>query len=417
MKKALLIAYHYPPVRVSSGVQRTLAFSKYLPENGWLPSVLTAHPRSYVAVSNDQLKDIPDNIVVKRAFALDTARHFSFKGRYFGWMALPDRWVSWWAGAVFSGLRMIRKEKPRVIFTTYPIATAHLVGLTLHRLTGIPWVADFRDSMFDDESTLPRQKKSVFEWIERKTVENCAAGIFTTPGAVELYKRRYPHISDRKWHLIPNGYNEEIFHDVEREQSTKRNDVNIPLVLIHSGVLYPSERDPRAFFQAVAELKAEGEFSSERLCIVLRATGHDELFSKLLKEADIEDVVKLSPGVPYREALSEMLQADGLLIFQASNCNHQIPAKLYEYFRARRPIFALTDKEGDTAKTLMEAGITTVVALNDKEAIKKELLSFIHTLEKGIGAIVPEVITNQYSRRSASKKLSKLFEQISDGQM
>lgn len=211
MKKALLIAYHYPPVRVSSGVQRTLAFSKYLPENGWSPLILTAHPRSYVAVSNDQLKDIPEDVIVKRAFALDTARHLSFRGRYLGWMALPDRWVSWWIGAVFSGLKMIRLEKPSVIFTTYPIATAHLVGLTLHRLTGIPWVADFRDSMFDDESTLPKQQKAVFEWIDRKTAENCAAAIFTTPGAVELYKQRYPHLSADKWHLIPNGYNEENF--------------------------------------------------------------------------------------------------------------------------------------------------------------------------------------------------------------
>ena len=412
MNKALLIAYHYPPVRVSSGVQRTLAFSKYLPENGWLPLILTAHPRAYVAVSNDQLKDIPDDVVVRRAFALDSARHFSFKGRYLGWMALPDRWVSWWIGAVFSGLKMIRKEKPSVLFTTYPIATAHLVGLTLHRLTGLPWVADFRDSMFDDESALPRQQKVIFEWIDRKTAENCAAAIFTTPGAVELYKRRYPHLSDDKWHLIPNGYNEEIFQDVEREQGVTPDIIGRPLNLIHSGVLYPSERDPRPFFQAIAELKAEGELSAQRACIVLRATGHDELYKQLLKNIEIEDIVKLAPGVSYREALSEMLQADGLLIFQASNCNHQVPAKLYEYFRAKRPILALTDKQGDTAKTLTESGVKTVVALDDKEAIKTTLLNFIYTLEKGEGEIVSEEIMNQYSRRSASKKLGELFHQV-----
>lgn len=412
MKKVLLIAYHYPPVRVSSGVQRTLAFSKYLPENGWSPLILTAHPRSYVAVSNDQLKDIPADVVVKRAFALDTARHFSFKGRYLGWMALPDRWITWWFGAVFAGLKMIRQEKPSVIFSTYPIATAHLVGLTLHRLTGIPWIADFRDSMFDDESTLPRQQKKIFEWIDRKTAENCTAAIFTTPGAIELYKRRYPHLSVDKWHFIPNGYNEEIFQEVEQEQIAKPDGVESPLILIHSGVLYPSERDPRPFFQAIAELKAKGELSAQRVCIVLRATGHDELYKQLLQDAAIDDVVKLAPGVSYREALSEMLQADGLLIFQASNCNHQVPAKLYEYFRARRPILALTDKQGDTARTLADAGIKAVVALDDKDAIKATLLSFIHALEEGAGTVASEEITNQYSRRSASKKLAEVLDQI-----
>lgn len=411
MKKALLIAYHYPPIRVSSGVQRTLAFSRYLPESGWSPIVLTAHSRSYAAVSNDQLKDIPEDVVVKRAFALDTAKHLSFKGRYFRWMALPDRWISWWLGAVVSGLKMIWKEKPSVIFTTYPIATAHLVGLTLHRVTGIPWVADFRDSMFDEVSTLPRQQKSIFEWIDRKTVENCAAAIFTTPSAIELYKRRYPHLSEDKWHLIPNGYNEEIFHEVE-QKNVELAGASGPLVLIHSGVLYPSERDPRAFFQAIAELKDEGEMSAQRVCIILRATGHDELFDPLLKDAGIDDVVKLAPGVSYREALTEMLQADGLLIFQASNCNHQVPAKLYEYFRARRPIFALTDRHGDTARTLSEAGIKTVVSLNDNDAIKKELLSFIHALEKGAAQVASKEIMNLYSRRAASKKLGGLLDRI-----
>ena len=54
-------------------------------------------------------------------------------------------------------------------------------------------------------------------------------------------------------------------------------------------------------------------------------------------------------------ALAEQLAADGLLLFQAANCNHQIPAKLYEYLRAGRPILALTDAAGNTAATLRGA--------------------------------------------------------------
>ena len=56
MKRVLLIAFHFPPVRGSSGLQRTLAFSRYLPEFGWQPSVLTADPRAYEATGDDQLK-------------------------------------------------------------------------------------------------------------------------------------------------------------------------------------------------------------------------------------------------------------------------------------------------------------------------------------------------------------------------
>lgn len=48
------------------------------------------------------------------------------------------------------GLKMIKEFKPDVIWSTYPIATAHVIASALHRKTGIPWVADFRDPMAQD---------------------------------------------------------------------------------------------------------------------------------------------------------------------------------------------------------------------------------------------------------------------------
>ena len=40
MKKVLMIAYHFPPLAGSSGIQRTLRFAQQLPERGWQPIVL-----------------------------------------------------------------------------------------------------------------------------------------------------------------------------------------------------------------------------------------------------------------------------------------------------------------------------------------------------------------------------------------
>lgn len=98
MKKALLIAYHFPPIRVSSGIQRTLSLTRYLNEHDWQPSVLSIAPRAYEKTSEDQLKDVPGHIEVKRAAGWDTARHLSISGRYLRFMAMPDRWVSWLLG-------------------------------------------------------------------------------------------------------------------------------------------------------------------------------------------------------------------------------------------------------------------------------------------------------------------------------
>lgn len=413
MKNVLMIAYHYPPVGISSGVHRTLKFSQYLLQYGWKPIVLTVNPKAYERVNNHQLKDIPPEVHVERAFGLDTAKHLSLSGRYPGFLALPDRWVSWTIGGLLSGMKLIKRYKPDVIWSTYPIATAHLIGLVLHKLSGIDWVADFRDSMTEPGYPAGGAKRKFYLWIERKAVENATRVVFTTPGAVEMYAKRYPHIPESRWAMIANGFDEENFLEAERQGSEPGQEKQARFTLVHSGLLYPSERDPRQLFAALAELKQEGKLVAGYLRIVLRATGHDDHFTPMLEEAGINDLVVLEPPVNYGEALREMLESDGLLVFQAANCNHQIPAKIYEYLRARRPIFALTDPEGDTAGVLTEAGIDTVVRLDNKESIKAGLLRFLQLLEDNRAPVASDEEINRHSRQSRTKELVALMNMIS----
>ena len=123
-------------------------------------------------------------------------------------------------------------------------------------------------------------------------------------------------------------------------------------MLLHSGIVYRSERDPKEFFAAVAELKRGGRLTRDDLQIVLRASGDDAGFRRDVEALGIDDIVRLEPPIDYLGALQEMLAADGLLILQASNCNAQVPAKLYEYLRAKRPILALTDPAVTRTRTL-----------------------------------------------------------------
>ena len=147
MKHVLMVAFHFPPHAGSSGIQRTLRFVRHLPEHGWSPLLLSAHPMAYERTSDDLVGDIPEGTIVRRAFALNSARHLAIKGRYLAATARPDRWVSWKYDAIRQGMQMIEAYKPDLIWSTYPIATAHVIADALHRRSGIPWVADFRDPM------------------------------------------------------------------------------------------------------------------------------------------------------------------------------------------------------------------------------------------------------------------------------
>ena len=410
VNRVLMIAYHYPPMRGSSGIQRTLKFSQYLPQFSWQPTVLSAHPRAYANPGDDQMGDIPASVEVRRAFALDTSRHLAFKGSYVSWMALPDRWVSWWLGAVPAGLSLIRKHKPAVLWSTYPIATAHLIALTLHKLTGLPWVADLRDPMTDEGYPSNPVTRRAYLWIEKKTIANCTRAVCTTPGAIVTYRTRFPHIPAERFALIENGFDEENFADAASALTAKPDDKRFKLV--HSGVIYPSERDPVPMFEAIAELLAQGRIGGDTFELVLRATGHDSYLATLIDKYGIGSVVKLAPHVSYREALSEMLTAGGLLILQASNCNHQVPAKLYEYLRARRPILALTDPIGDTAATLRTAGIDTIAPLDQKDAIMAAMARFLTLAQNNAAPLASLDTIAANSRHARAGKLGALLDEV-----
>lgn len=414
MKRILMIAYHFPPLAGSSGIQRTLRFVQHLPSLGWQPMVLTAHTRAYEQTSQDLLADVPSNTVVRRAFALDTARHLHLAGRYLGWMARPDRWVSWKFDGVREGLRMIEQFRPDVIWSTYPIATAHVIAAKLHQKTKIPWVADFRDPMAQDDYPPDPLTKQSYLQIEAQAAQLASFCVFTTPGAARDYQQRYPAAAQRMV-VIENGYDEESFASAcalaPALQTQPRE--HRPLVMLHSGIVYPSERDPTQLFMALGQLKSRQLLGPHELRIRFRASFQDELLRTLSAQHGAQDFLELCPAIPYREALAEMMQVDALLVMQASNCNAQIPAKVYEYLRAGKPILGLTDRMGDTANVLRSAGLAEVTPLDSATAIAASLQSLVSDWRAGTLTLPDPVAARLSSRTSRSESFAKLLAQVS----
>ena len=402
----LYIAFHFPPIQISSGVHRTLAFSRYLAEQGHRVTVLTASKKAYPHYDDRNSTLIPENIEVISAYARDTARHFSLKNRYWGAMALPDRWQSWIIGGLISGLNRMRKHRPDVIISTYPIASAHIIAYLLHKITGIPWIADLRDPMLQQDYPANPRTRKIFAWLERKMTRHCQHILLTSPGALALYRDRYPQVADRVWQVLPNGFDEKLFAQTQPLAAPAKTNT---ITLLHSGTIYPSERDPTDFFQALAVLKQQHPEAAAKLKVVLRSTGHDALFAPMLKQAGVADMVALAPALNYVEALDEMLSADALLLLQASNCNYQTPAKAYEYIRAKRPVLALTDKDGDTAALISQSKMAEIAPLNSSEQIVSALLRLIENIEQQRYQPLPDEQIALYSRQHQAQRLHLLL--------
>lgn len=407
-RRVLIVAFHYPPIQGSSGVHRALAFSRFLPEFGWDVSVLTVTPGAHERIHADHYGMIPENVEVIRARAWDAARHFAIRGRYPSALARPDRWGSWIPFGTWAGNRLLQARRFDAIFSTFPIASALVIGRNLHSRTGLPWVADFRDPMATPTYPHDEGLRQLWEKIQNSVVRNASRVLTTTPGAAEFYRRIYPDVPSDRFVAIENGFDPDAF---QRAGSPPPPALD-SMTLLHSGVMYPRERDPRPFFRALRRLLDRRVIDGNTFRVRLRASGFEEQYRAMLAEYDLSSVVSLDPALSYTDALREMQEAAGLLIFQAQNCNEQIPAKAYEYLYAGRPILGLTDPQGDTGRLLKRFGVPGVAALEDEEAIVSTLESALPKIRSGDYPLPKRDAVMTVSRRAGAEKLAVVLDQL-----
>ena len=169
MKKVLIITYYWPPSG-GSGVQRWLKFSKYLPEFGIEPIVLTVDPdfATYPSIDTTLELEVSDSIRVYRTKAKNPlevyqkirrkpAPQSGFAGekksglldkifRFIrGNVFLPDARIGWNPYAFEKAKQLIKELNINTVITTSPPHSTQLIGLRLKKEFTIQWIADLRD--------------------------------------------------------------------------------------------------------------------------------------------------------------------------------------------------------------------------------------------------------------------------------
>ena len=340
-KKVLMVALEFPPCH-SAGVKRTLTFYRNLESFGWKPIVLTARASIYDRTDPNSTESTFATDSVYRAFGLNAYRHLSVRGKHWGRLSDPDRFASWFWHAVLLGRRLIKQHRPDAIWSTFPCSTAHDIACRLANEFELPWVADFRDP-YRAENEPDGAKKVRASRVDLLTATHAAKLVFTTRQSQYVYLRRYNFLAPDKAQVIPNGFVENEFCYAERELAAKRQaekTLRPAFTVLHSGSLYGGTRDPRPLLEAVAQLKSR-EKLPENFQLVFRGVGRDPKLEAMITNFGLEERVKLRPTIPFNQSLVELLEADALLVIQAPEHQAQIPGKVYEYLRAKKPILSL----------------------------------------------------------------------------
>jgi len=406
-----MVAYHFPPEGGGSGVLRTLKFTKYLPRHGWIPHVLTLKQSFYIDKDNGLLSDVPPEAVVHRTFALDSSRHLAIRGRYLSLFSVPDRFVSWLPFGVLRGMGLIRNAGIDVLYSTSPPATAHLIGGALKRLTGLPWVVDFRDPWIE-EGFFPIRgtlRYRVESFLERLVVHRADRLIFTTPYLRKDFLSRYPDLSPDKAAVIYNGYDEADFQHLDGQVQNDRFEI------IHAGLITPEFRSPFPLLKAIAILVAEGNLQPEKIRITFLGGGPylvSKRFTETIKGLKLDKTVEVADRVSHHQALRRLRKAAVLLLLQASeDTRFLIPAKAFEYLRIGRLVLALT-LEGATEDLLKGVDYCYVVNPNDESRLRNAIMSLYKLWCESPDRIQVSPSIQRYERSLLTAELAQLLEEV-----
>jgi glycosyltransferase involved in cell wall biosynthesis len=377
-----------------------VTYTEYHEGRHWIDRVSRSLRGCITGPAEDRRADArPQDGAPTRSLRQTLRRH------YLGLIHIPDMRADWVTTGIPAGRQLIKKWVPDIIFASAPPNTGLVVASRLARSHNVPWVADFRDLWADNPYySEPGWRKPIDAMLERRILRRAAGLVTVSPIWAEQLRRR--HGKDAI--VVYNGYAEEDFPSV-----APRAQPGEILTIRYMGSIYRGFRDPSALFSAIGLLpdqlrtRINVEFFSDAGDAVLDAAATHR----------VESAVAVKPRVPYRRALELQMEADVLLLLQSSDQRDEgnLPAKLFEYLYARRPILFIGYERGIAARLVIErnAGLVS----NSPFKIRDRLQRWFEDKRAGRLERLDPSVSLGLSRDDQYDKLQRLFEEILESQL
>jgi glycosyltransferase involved in cell wall biosynthesis len=424
MKKCLLIAYFFPPYR-NIGALRPYKLSKYLPGCGWEPVVLTSKapgiPPGGIRVISADYKDVVASF--KKAVGLDSGKSLheklninvtkkydypTLKGKIIKGardiITFPDEKKGWYGFAYKSACDFLDHNRVDAIISTSPPVITHLLAKKLKIKYKIPWIADFRDP-WTQKSVDHRMGiiKYLDRKLEKKTISS--ADLLISVSAPYVDKIHSLH-KKKKIFCITNGFDPEDFCSPAPKLTEK-------FTITYTGVLYNGRRDPSLLFKALHQLISEGSIEKDLLEVRFYSKKEAWLTDEVVKNK-LNGVVDIRGLVPRDEVIEKQRESQLLLVLRWDNKEEggNIPAKMYEYFAAGRPIIYVGGC-GGIIKDMLDHTNSGRFAENNVASIKAALMHYYREfLEQGSVSYQGNSNIEEYNYNLIAKKYSEALNSL-----
>lgn len=423
MKRALIIAYYWPPAG-GPGVQRWLKFVKYFREFGVEPIVYAPENPNYPLLDENFSSEIPSDIEIlklpisepykfAKLFSKKKTKQISsgiiskkeisameklmlyVRGNFF----IPDARVGWVKPSVEFLSKYLSENDVDVVITTGPPHSLHLIGLQLQKELNVKWIADFRDPWttihYHKSLRLNKSSERKHKELEALVLNSADVIVVTSPTT----KKEFEMITETPIEVITNGFDTSEKIDFEMDSTFS---------ISHIGSLL-SERNPEVLWKVLAEICKENLSFKNDLQLKFAGAVSEEV-KQSLENFRLLSNCEFLGYVSHSEALNLQHQSQVLLLVEINSAETRaiIPGKLFEYLAAKRPIIVLGPKESDIEEIIIETKAGKFFRYWDDDDLKVQILQLYNQFKRGDLKIASEGI-EKYSRRELTKQMAALI--------
>lgn len=435
MKNVLIVVSHFPP-NPTGGVMRVAKLSKYLPEFGWNPIVLTS-TSCLGSGSVGLLKDVEKVTSVYRLPSFDIRKIFHLlkvlfcksglnsilsstniesegtpiisdvpKSSLGARFLVPDFMIGWIPLAVIMGVVAVLRHRIKTIYSTSPLPSANIVAYLISHICRIPWVMDMRDPWTTNPMASERSFAvlSRFDyWLESVALNSANHIVVVAEQFIPPLMKSFPFLKKADFSVIHNGYDPDDFQEI------KPITFDI-FTIVHAGAFYEG-RSATPFLEALNRFVIMCPQNRSLLQVLLVGDVGPQT-NENIDRLGLSDIVKSIGTVSHQLSLQYISGADLMLLVPGPG-KSTMTGKIFEYLAVRKPILALAD-EGAVSELISSTHTGIVVSPNNIPGITDAILSMFNAKSSGHTHSacynVDKEVLKQFDRREISRKVASLLD-------
>ncbi len=418
LKSMLLVSYFFPPIGMA-GSARAYGLFRYLPEFGYQPYVVTVRDIVYPAYDTTLLSE-EDESYIDRTESFDPSRLLWRIGRrktpapshakYLSEWITPD-YKSLWTGFGIAAARKILDDQDiKIVMTTSPSPSAHIVGQALRKSCDVKWLADFRDMWVTKpiEDAYLRESQKVKCRKLLNGFRNSADHVTAVNNSIARYTKADTVITNAVDPLTVDLW------DVNASSDTTDSRFRI-------GYLGTTDSADTigVFVGALAGALKKRQSAPDILTVRFVGAVDEDMLRECFASAGLLQALECRGYLPRHSAIEALADVDALLVTIPEELSYVTPSKVFDCLVSGKPLIVIAPRDSELAGVAKESG-ERCFAKDEKAALQGYLEQLMDSKDKAGASRSSAEFVDEIARRRERhtwRAMAKSFADVFDGML